>query len=297
MKFNKAARKKCKIKLGIQGPSGSGKTFSSLHLAYGLTKNWDKIAVIDSENGSANLYSHLGGYSVLSLEPPYTPEMYTQAIQEAVNEGFECVIVDSLSHEWDGTGGVLEIHGNMQGNSFTNWKNVTPRHNQLIQFMLQADVHLIATMRSKQDYVLSEKSGKMVPEKVGLKSVQRDGIDYEFTIVFELNQRHIATVSKDRTSLFNKRPELTLSPSVGEEIYKWCNEEDNDILFTIPPAVEAEPVDKFLGEIFACKNVTELSRLYHANPAKQEQYRNDFIDQRNTLTNFVKPILNGHHTV
>ena len=151
--------------MGLQGPSGSGKTYYALLLVYGLTGNWKKVVVIDSENHSAHLYSHLGGYFVLGIGQPYTPEKYVQAIDLCVNSGMEAVIIDSISHEWDGVGGILDIHGAMTGNSFTNWSKITPRHNAFIQKILQSPVHILATIRSRQDYVLSEKNGKMVPEK------------------------------------------------------------------------------------------------------------------------------------
>ena len=102
----------------------------------------------------------------------------------------EVIIIDSISHEWEGKGGILDIHGSMVGNSFTNWAKVTPRHNEFVQKILQSNSHIIATIRSKQDYVLSEKNGKMVPEKVGLKGVTREGLDYEFTLVFDVDIKH-----------------------------------------------------------------------------------------------------------
>lgn len=220
--FTLATRNSCKIKLALKGESGSGKTYSALLLAYGLTNDWRKIAVIDSENGSANLYSDLGAYSVLKLTAPYTPEAYSEAIELAVKNGFECLIIDSLSAEWSGQGGVLDIHSNIPGNSFTAWNKVTPRHNAFIQQMLQSDIHIIGTMRSKTEYVLSEKNGKQVPEKIGTKSIQRGDTNYEFTIVFELNQKHKANINKDRTGLFNGKSELLLSVEVGKAIASWC---------------------------------------------------------------------------
>ena len=121
MKFEKAKRSKCKMKLSISGASGSGKTYSALKIAKGMVGNLSDVAVVDSENGSSNLYSHLGNFSVLSIDAPYSPEKYMKAIDEAVKSGFKCLIIDSLSHEWFGTGGVLDIHSQMEGNSFTNW--------------------------------------------------------------------------------------------------------------------------------------------------------------------------------
>ena len=222
MELQIAHRKKAKIKMAIQGPSGSGKTYSALLLAHGLCQQWDKIAVIDTENQSSHLYAHLGQYQVLSLSSPYTPERYMEAMDYCVASGIEVIIIDSITHEWED---LLDYHGSLQGNSFTNWNKVTPRHNAFVQKMLQSPVHIIATVRTKQDYVLTEKNGKSVPEKVGMKSVQRDGLDYEFTLVFDIDSKHMAHASKDRTGLFNGKPEQRITASVGSLISIWCMEE------------------------------------------------------------------------
>jgi hypothetical protein len=224
MEIRKAERRQVKIKLGIQGPSGSGKTYSSLLMAYGLTGNWPKIAIIDTENYSADLYSHLGNYNVLSLSAPYAPERYIEAIRVCEKAGVEVILIDSVSHEWEGTGGILETHGNMAGNSFTNWSKLTPRHNAFIQAMLQSPCHIIATIRSKQDYVLNERNGKFVPEKVGLKGVTREGLDYEFTVVFDLDIKHYAVASKDRTGLFMDKPQFLITDKIGLRLKSWCTD-------------------------------------------------------------------------
>jgi len=119
MHLQKASRKKAKIKLCIQGPSGSGKTYSALLLAYGLCNDWSKIAVIDTENYSAELYSHLGEYNVIQLEAPFTPENYIKAIQLCEQSGIQVIILDSITHEWEH---ILEAHASLTGNSFTNWQ-------------------------------------------------------------------------------------------------------------------------------------------------------------------------------
>ena len=222
MNLQQAERKQAKIKLGIQGPAGAGKTYSALLIAYGMTKDWSKIAVIDTENHSADLYAHLGSFNVLALDKPFTPERYIEAIEICEKAGMQVVVIDSISHEWEGTGGILDIHGAMMGNTFTNWAKVTPRHNDFVQKILQSPCHIIATIRSKQDYVLSEKNGKMVPEKVGLKGVTREGLDYEFTLVFDVDIKHQATASKDRTNLFMDKPQFLITDKTGEQIKSWC---------------------------------------------------------------------------
>lgn len=295
--FNKAERSNCKIKMAVQGPSGSGKTYSSLLVAYGLTKDWSKIAVLDTENGSASLYSHLGSYSVLNLAAPYSPEEYIDAIDTAVKQGFECLIIDSLSTEWNGVGGILDIHGNIPGNSFTAWAKVTPRHNAFVQAILQSNIHIIGTMRSKTDYVISEKNGKQVPEKVGMKPVQREDSEYEFTVVFELNQKHQANVGKDRTGLFSKRPELFLTAEVGDEISQWCKVTDvqpAEIKSDVAELPELQ--DGFIEQINSCKTVDELGRLFNANPTHQRKYRSYFSQRKNEIELLLNNFLsNGIH--
>jgi len=226
MQLQKAQRKQAVIKLALQGPSGSGKTYSSLLLAFGLVGEWDHIAVIDTENNSSHLYSHLGNFNVLSLSEPFSPERYIEAIEFCEKAGMKAIIIDSISQEWEGSGGIIETHGNMAGNSFTNWNRVTPRHNAFVQKMLQSPCHIIATIRSKQDYVLTDKNGKMVPEKVGLKGVTRDGMDYEFTLVLDLDIKHQVTASKDRTGLFANPLPFLISESTGNKIKIWCLGED-----------------------------------------------------------------------
>ena len=125
-----------------------------------------KVAIIDTENGSADLYAHLGDYSVLSLTAPYTPEKYITAIKECENAGMEVIIVDSITHEWDGKGGILEISNSMTGNSYTNWAKITPRHQAFLDAILQSPCHMITTVRRKTDYELVDVNGKKVPQKV-----------------------------------------------------------------------------------------------------------------------------------
>ena len=222
MELQTAQRKKAKIKMAITGASGSGKTYSSLLLAHGLCLDWEKVVVIDTENHSSHLYANLGAYKVLNLESPFSPESYIDAIDFAVNQGMEVIILDSITHEWEY---LLDYHSSLPGSSFTAWGKVTPRHQAFVSKLLQVPVHIIATMRSKSDYILSEKNGKTVPEKVGLKSIQRDGMDYEFTLVFDLDIKHNAVATKDRTGLFSSKLEFRINSSIGQQISKWCLED------------------------------------------------------------------------
>ena len=221
MELRQSSKKQAKIKLALAGASGCGKTYSSLLLAYGMTNSWSKISIIDSEYGSADLYSHLGNYNVLNLKSPYTPENYIKAIEVCEQAGMEVIIIDSISHCWEY---LLEIHSQMVGNSFTNWGKITPRLNAFTQKILTSNCHILSTLRTKQDYVLNEKNGKLIPEKVGLKTVMRDGIDYEFTVVLDIDMKHQAKASKDRTTLFMDKPEFIITPETGKAILNWCNE-------------------------------------------------------------------------
>lgn len=226
MQLRHSERKKAKIKLAMgQGVAGSGKTYSALLLAHGLTNgDFSKVAIIDTENGSADLYAHLGQYNVLTLQPPFAPENYIKAIDVCINSGMEVIIIDSTSHCWDY---LLDYHSNLSGNSFTNWAKITPLQKAFTDKILQCDAHVIATMRTKQDYVLNQKDGKYIPEKVGLKAVQKDGLDYEFTVVFDVDIKHFAISSKDRTGLFMGKPEFIINSHTGRKILEWCNSGTN----------------------------------------------------------------------
>ncbi len=271
MQLQKAERKRAHIKMGLQGPSGSGKTYSALLLAFGLIEDWSKVAVIDTENHSSNLYAHLGGFNVLPLEAPFTPERYIEAIRTCVTAGIEVIIIDSISHEWEGSGGILDTHSRMSGNSFTAWGKLTPRHNDFVQEILQCPVHIIATIRSKQDYVLVDKNGKTVPEKVGLKGVTREGMDYEFTLVFELDIKHNAIATKDRTALFIDTAEFKITTATGKTILEWCNRGKE---------VSVDDITVRIGE---CKSIQELLSLYNMFPQFKEALKPEYETQKRRL--------------
>lgn len=268
MQLRKSERKQARIKMALQGPSGSGKTYSALLVAFGLCQDWSKIAVIDTESHSADLYAHLGGFNVLTLEAPYSPEMYIEAIRLCVQAGMAVVIIDSCTQEWES---ILDIHSSMTGNSFTNWSKLTPRHNAFVQEIVQSPVHIIATIRTKQDYVLSDKNGRMVPEKVGLKSVQRENFEYELTLVFDLDIKHRATASKDRTGLFMGKPEHLLSTQTGKVILDWCNES------------QGTTTDQLTERIGQCKSIQELLELYQQHPEFKNTLKPEFEQRKREI--------------
>lgn len=226
MQFVKAERKKAKLRLAIAGVSGSGKTTAALQIATGLG---GKIAVIDTENGSSSLYSDRFNFDVLELEAPYTPERFTQAIEIAEQCGYNTVIIDSMSHEWIGTGGCLETNDTLaktkyKGNSFAAWNEVGIRHYRFLEKIVTAKIHIIATVRMKAEHV---QEGKKI-SKVGMKYEMRDGFEYEFTTVFDLSHEgHYAMVSKDRTNLFDQTTPFLITPEIGQYLDDWLNSGSN----------------------------------------------------------------------
>ena len=268
MNLQTASRKKAKIKMGLQGPSGSGKTMGALLTAYGICGDWTKIAVLDAENQSADLYAHLGSYNVLSLSTPFTPEKYIQAIDVCIKSEMEVIIIDSESQLW---GYLLDYHSSLQGNSFTNWSKVNLRYYEYVQKMLQCPAHIISNIRTKHDYVLNEKNGKMVPEKVGLKAIQRPEMEYEYTLVFDLDMKNHYSASKDRTGLFFGKPEQKLSVETGKLIREWCN------------TSTTLSVDELSNRIIGCKNVEELLKLYHQHPEYKDVLKPDFEKRKRQI--------------
>lgn len=274
MKLRQSERKRAKIKLALQGSAGSGKTYSSLLIAKGLTNdNLSKVAIIDTENGSADLYAHLGNYNVLSLQPPFTPDKYVEAIEICEKANMEVIILDSISHCWEY---LLDFHSKMAGNSFTNWAKIKPLEKVFLNKILQSPTHIIATMRTKQDYVLQQKDGKYIPEKVGLKSISRDGTDYEFTLVFDVDIKHFAVSSKDRTGLFMGKPEFMISASTGKKILEWCN--------------NGTSLDEVRELITACKDIEALRELYNQYYSMKD-LDEDFKLQKETIQS-KKQLLN-----
>lgn len=219
--FKKAVRNKVKLKLAITGPTGSGKTYSALRLAKGLG---GKIAVIDTENGSASLYSQQFEFDVLDMKPPFTTEKYIEAINAAEKAGYQTIIIDSLTHAWAGEGGLLEqkaqLDSRPNSNHWTNWGPIDKKDQALKNAFLHSTCDVIATMRSKMEYAQGEENGKKKVQKVGLAPVQRDGLTYDFTIVFDVAMDHQVEVSKDRTGLFADQI-FKITEETGEKIKVW----------------------------------------------------------------------------
>lgn len=258
--LRKATRQKAKIRLGLSAVSGAGKTYSALLIAKGLAKgDFSKVCAIDTENQSADLYAHLGDYSVYPLQAPFTPEKYVKAINECIEAGMEVIIIDSITHEWNGKGGILEIHGLLQGNSFTNWGKVTPRHEKFKEAVLNAPCHIISTVRRKQDYEIAKDGDKTVVNKLGLKEETREGWEYELTVNLELDMSHNATASKDRTGLFLDQPSFVPSEETGKLILDWCESGTAVIPIKTDPLKD---LDYYKKELEATNDVEALKLVF-----------------------------------
>ena len=202
-----------------------------LGLATGLASKMNgKVCAIDTENGRIKYYAPKDEnaidttkeflFDVAELDEPYEPEKYIKVIDAAVDAGYDVLIIDSISHEWNYC---VETHDKMPGNSYTNWAKITPRHDKFMEKVLQAPIHVIATVRGKDEYVLEEKNGKQTPKKVGLGYKQRDGVEYNYTATFNIAQdTHIAEVTKDNTHIFEGRYEQ-LTEKDGVALYNWAN--------------------------------------------------------------------------
>lgn len=242
LQIRKATRRKAKLRLALLGPSGSGKTMSAIKLAAGIG---GKIGVIDTENGSADLYAEIADYDVITLEKPYTVGKYREAIAAFEQAGYSTIIVDSLTHAWSGAGGLLDKQGQMAArpgaNSYAAWREITPEHNALVEALLASPCHIIGTMRVKTEYVIeTNERGKQVPRKIGMQPVQRDGMEYEFTVVMDIDANHKAQASKDRTTLFEGWYD-TISEATGRQLLNWLDRGDEaPAKPAAPPALPAE---------------------------------------------------------
>jgi nucleoside-triphosphatase THEP1 len=236
--FQKATRKKAKLKLAITGSSGSGKTYGALRLASGMS---DKIAYIDTENSSASLYSDRFNFDVLDIAPPYNHEKFVDAIKMAVTGGYEVVVIDSASHFWEGILAYKDALDKRGGNSYTNWNEAGNKFKGILDAVLQSPIHIICCMRSKMDYVLeTNEKGKQVPRKIGLAPIMRDNIEYEFTTVFDVTMDHNTKTSKDRTGLFGDSI-FQITEDTGKQLLTWLDKgEEAPVVHKWTPEQTAE---------------------------------------------------------
>lgn len=279
--FTGATRKQTKIKIGLDGPSGSGKTYSALLIAKGLG---ERIAFVDTEGGSGSLYADneiMPEYDVLNLTT-FDPKYYIGAIDNAIKQNYDVLIIDSLSHAWMGKGGILEkqTKASMGGedNNFTAWRKVTPLHNQLVDALIQSQIHIIATLRTQtawdfEEYKTRSGETKKKPKKIGLKPMQREGLEYEFTLMFDLNDDNYANASKDRTALFKGEP-LIITEDTGRTIKEW--------ILKGKEVKEPTLQDHFLNACSTNDNVYAVSKMLERAGIEQfkarQHYHNAIIE-------------------
>lgn len=290
MKFVKATRKKARLRLALTGPSGSGKTMAALMIAKGLG---GRVAVLDTEHGSASLYAdpialpngvrfEPPEFDALELTAPYSPERYIEAIKAAQAAGYDTLVIDSLTHEWSGSGGCLEINDTVaaakfRGNSWSAWNETTPRHRAFIDAMLQSSMHIIATGRSKTETAQTEgANGRKQVVKLGMKTEQRDGIEYEFTVVLDLiHAGHYANASKDRTGLFAGGEPAPVDADTGARLLAWLETgaEGPDVKAILAAIASAQNVESLRGHYEAAITMLPESEHVAVNKAKTTRYR------------------------
>lgn len=218
------------LKTAIFGPSGAGKTYSGLTIAKGMATAFEKkkgrkarILLADTEKGRGKYYSDEFEYSYVRFDAPYNPEAFIELINYAVDQGYDILIIDSASHEWNGEGGCLELQ-QRAGGTYQSWAKVTPRHNAFIESIAYSPIHIIATMRGKDQYEIEKDDrGKTTVKKLGVGATQRDGFEYDFTCSFMLDQKtHTVSVEKDTTHCFDNRGAFILTEKDGEKMMEWA---------------------------------------------------------------------------
>lgn len=263
--IRKARRSATKVRVLLTSPSGGGKTFGGLLLAKGLG---GRTVVIDTEEGSSDLYDELHEFDVIDLKPPFTPERYVEAISAAEAAGYEIIIIDSVTHCWSGKGGCLELvddiaKAQFRGNTWSAFSVITPRWRAFVDAILRSSAHIICTGRSKTETAQVEDHGKKKVAKLGMKLEARDGLEYEFTTVLDLvHDGHYATVSKDRTGIFSGDPK-PITVETGKRLAEWLAGAEP------APAPKPEPapapgradVEQIRGYIRAATTVRTLGKI------------------------------------
>lgn len=265
LQIKQASKKESKLRLALMGPAGSGKTFTSLSIASEL----GKVLVVDTERGSASKYAGtFPEFDVIELDT-FAPEMFIEAIKLGEQHGYQTIVLDSLSHAWMGKGGVLELHDNAakrSANSFAAWRDVTPKHNELIDAILQSKCHVIATMRSKTEYVQEkDEKGRTSIKRVGMAPVQRDGMEYEFDVIADLDLDNNFIVGKTRCSALAGKVFKRAGANVAEILKLWLSgekEKPTRVLPIQPLPATTGPANEFSKNDDSVSNETKGRLLF-----------------------------------
>jgi hypothetical protein len=286
MELKRASQKGKKLRIGLSGASGFGKTFSALLMGFGMTNDWKTICVIDTE--SSSLYSHLGDFNTIDLQAPFTPEKFIQAISLAEHSKMDLIIVDSLSAEWSGQGGCLDIHEQL-GGRFQDWALVKKRHQAFIDAILQSKCHIITCVRRKVEYSLDKDSnGRTKVFKLGTKEITSDNYEYELDLNFELiNENHLAKATKDRLGLYMNKPEFVINSATGKRLISWVNTASYSTITK----------EELQVKVSECNNLSELTNLYNQNLEMAKSIEQDFVSKKNLLIELTRKISsNGNGT-
>jgi len=269
LNFVKATKKQARLRIALIGPAGSGKTYSALAIACNLVPG-GRVAVIDTERGSASKYAGKFEFDVLELAS-FAPAKYVEAISAADAAGYDVIVIDSLSHAWTGKDGALEqvdrsAKRSNSGSSFNAWRDVTPQHNSMVEGVLRSSAHVIATMRTKTEYVLEkdERTGKTAPKKIGLAPVQRDGLEYEFDVVGDMNNDHALSITKTRCSDLDGQYIEKPGAQVAKVLRDWLTDGTNE------PEVMRQPLAQVAAE--GEDGPTPLERERLATPRIKELF-------------------------
>lgn len=288
--FKTATKTQSKLRLALIGPSGSGKTFTALSIAQHLGK---RVAVIDTERGSASKYSDSFQFDVAEL-PTHNPENYISAIQCAERDGYDVLVIDSLSHAWSGKDGALEqvdraAKRSQSGNTYTAWRDVTPLHNRLVDAMLLSTCHVIVTMRAKTEYVLeTNERGKQVPRKVGLAPIQRDGVEYEFDVAGDLTLDHDLLVSKTRCAALDGAVIQKPGKQLAETLKQWLTDG-----VPAPEPKEPEPEETFVSSLLDSARAVDIPDKYFGTYLKKK-WNGDIATEEQFTTAFNDISVVGH---
>lgn len=273
----KAKREKIYVKLALMAPSGGGKTYGSLRLASGMadeikkeTGKDAKILLANTEQKRGYYYANEFDYDIVDIEPPHNPEKYVELIDFAVSEGYDILIIDSSSHEWEGKGGCLELH-QQAGGTYQAWSKITPRHNRFIDAIADLPIHIIATMRGKDQYeVNKDDRGKTSVQKLGVGAKQRDGFEYEFTCTFLIDQKtNCAEVQKDNTHIFEGEGPTLLTENHGRKIIQWANSGEG-----YTPVAKKDTTEPPADKLSSLKDeiITLMGGIIESGVSKDEVY-------------------------
>lgn len=273
----KAKREKIYVKLALMAPSGGGKTYGSLRLASGMAEEIKKetgkdakILLANTEQKRGYYYANEFDYDIVDIEPPHNPEKYVELIDFAVSEGYDILIIDSSSHEWEGKGGCLELQ-QQAGGTYQAWGKITPRHNRFIDAIADSPIHIIATMRGKDQYeVNKDDRGKTSVQKLGVGAKQRDGFEYEFTCTFLIDQKtNCAEVQKDNTHIFEGEGPTLLTENHGRKIIQWANSGEG-----YTPVAKKDTTEPLADKLSSLKDeiITLMGGIIESGVSKDEVY-------------------------